>query len=66
MSSKELDNLVAAGLLKAERPDNCHGKRNMADYQGAFEVDAQLLKDLVAATETISALAGKLGPVRGT
>jgi hypothetical protein len=44
--------------------DNCHGKRNLADYQGAFEVDAQLLKELVAATETISALVGKLGPVR--
>jgi hypothetical protein len=46
--------------------DNCHGKRNLADYQGAFEVDAQLLKDLVGAAETVAALVGKLGPVKGT
>jgi hypothetical protein len=46
--------------------DKCHGKRNRADYEGAFEVDAQLLKDLMAAAETIAALVGKLGPIKGT
>jgi hypothetical protein len=46
--------------------DKCHGKRNLADYEGMFEVDDQLLKDLVAATETIAALTGKLGPVKSS
>lgn len=43
--------------------DKCHGARNLADYEGSFAVDEQLLKDLGAATETIAALVSKLGPV---
>lgn len=44
--------------------DKCHSKRNLADYEGMSDVDEQLLKNLVAATETIAALTGKLGPVK--
>lgn len=44
--------------------DACHRKRNLADYEGIFDVDEQLLKDLMAAADTVAALVGKLGPVR--
>jgi hypothetical protein len=43
--------------------DKCHAKRNLADYEGSFDVDEQLLKELVAATETIAARVGRLGPL---
>ena len=43
----------------------CHQLRNHADYEGHFDVDAQLLKDLLSAAEQVSAAIAKLGPVPG-
>ncbi len=31
----------------------CHENRNLAEYEGHFEVDQQLLKNLLAATEAV-------------
>lgn len=33
--------------------DKCHQCRNIAEYEGYFEVDEQLLKDLLSATEIL-------------
>ncbi len=44
--------------------DKCHRQRNLAEYEGFFDVDKQLLADLLAATEVVRAAVEKLGPVR--
>jgi hypothetical protein len=44
----------------------CHKRRNKTDYEGRFEVDDQLLKDLLAAAEKVSAAVVALGPVPGS
>lgn len=31
----------------------CHNKRNLAEYEGYFEIDTRLLKDLIIATEKL-------------
>jgi hypothetical protein len=43
--------------------DNCHGRRNTFEYDGTFNVDRQLLADLVAAAELLESAVGGLGPV---
>lgn len=35
--------------------DKCHHLRNVAEYEGALDVDARLVTDLVAAYETVAA-----------
>jgi hypothetical protein len=46
--------------------DKCHGIRNSVEYEGAFNVDRQLLADLLAATEVVRNAVGKLGPIPQT
>lgn len=43
----------------------CHDQRNKTDYEGHFEVNAQLLKDLLRAAEKVSTAVAALGPVPG-
>jgi hypothetical protein len=43
--------------------DKCHSIRNSFEYDGSFNVDKQLLKDLVAATDKAKNAVEKLGPV---
>ena len=43
--------------------DKCHGIRNSFEYDGSFNVDEQLLKDLIAATEKAKNAVEKLAPV---
>jgi hypothetical protein len=43
--------------------DKCHGARNLAEYEGSFIVDQQLLLDLIAAAEKVQAAIDKLGPI---
>jgi hypothetical protein len=45
--------------------DKCHGRRNMLEYDGTFDVDRQLLADLVSAAEILDAAINRLGPVGG-
>jgi hypothetical protein len=44
--------------------DKCHRQRNLVEYEGFFDVDKQLLADLLAATEIVRAAVEKLGPIR--
>jgi hypothetical protein len=41
--------------------DNCHRVRNLAEYEGRFDVDSQLLSDLLAATDVVRETVEKLG-----
>jgi hypothetical protein len=43
--------------------DKCHGARNLAEYEGSFTVDKQLLLDLIAAAEKVLAAVETLGSV---
>lgn len=43
--------------------DMCHGKRNLAEYEGSFEVEPRLLADLLAVTTELEAAVVALGPV---
>ncbi len=38
----------------------CHDCRNVAEYEGYFEIDEQLLKDLLTATQTVLARVSSL------
>lgn len=40
--------------------DKCHALRNLADYEGHFEVDEQLLTELLAAAAVLRDAVGKL------
>ncbi len=44
--------------------DLCHGKRNLAEYEGSFDVDPKLLADLLAVTQELEAAVERLGPVQ--
>lgn len=41
----------------------CHGIRNAFEYDGSFEADAQLVRDLMNAAERVGQAAEALGPV---
>lgn len=40
--------------------DKCHNTRNLGEYEGLLEVDERLVKDLIAATQTVCDAMGKL------
>jgi hypothetical protein len=40
--------------------DKCHGRRNSLEYDGTFDVDRQLLADLLAATKVLRSYVEKL------
>lgn len=43
--------------------DKCHGLRNSVEYEGEFNVDRQLLADLLKATECVRQEVIALGPI---
>jgi hypothetical protein len=43
--------------------DKCHSVRNLAEYEGHFDADEQLLKDMLRITEAVGHCVEKLGPV---
>ncbi len=43
--------------------DKCHGLRNALEYDGNFNVDNQLLADLLGAATVLEAAVTRLGPV---
>lgn len=43
--------------------DKCHSSRNLAEYEGYFDVGEQLLKDLLKTTGIVLKAVEKLGPV---
>ena len=34
--------------------DKCHNTRNLGEYEGMLDIDARLVKDLIAATDAVS------------
>lgn len=44
--------------------DKCHGRRNLFEYDGAFDVDQRLMVDLIKAAELLDSAIGALGRVR--
>lgn len=43
--------------------DKCHGSRNTLEYDGSFNVDNQLLKDLMSATDVVAKAVEALGSI---
>jgi len=43
--------------------DRCHAKRNLAEYEGNFDVDIQLLRELDSVAEQLEAAVDALGPI---
>lgn len=43
--------------------DNCHQKRNVALYEGAFQEDERLISELIAVTKDLLAAVEKLPPI---
>lgn len=55
------------GLSKAKWRvlDKCHQRRNLAEYEGHLEIDAQLLKELIVIAHELHQMVQDLGPVKG-
>ncbi len=60
-----LEQTVGLEKVKWRVLDQCHKKRNLAEYEGYLEIDAQLLKELVEITIEISHRLKELGPIKG-
>jgi hypothetical protein len=45
--------------------DIAHQRRNLAEYEGRVDVDAQLLKELISAAAAVLKAVSTLGPVPG-
>ena len=43
--------------------DKCHNCRNIAEYEGHLDIDAQLLKELITITHELQELVNALGPI---
>ena len=57
---RELEKLAAVGLITPQSIGNQKHYRNVAEYEGYFEIDEQLLKDLLTATQTLLARVSSL------
>lgn len=44
--------------------DQCHHARNLAEYEGHLEINAQLLKELIEITREIQTLVKALAPIQ--
>ena len=44
--------------------DECHRRRNLAEYEGHFDIDTKLLTELIQLVEELVSLVQALGPVR--
>lgn len=61
-----LDKLDGLGPEVWRVLDKCHYLRNVAEYEGALDVDARIVADLVAACETVAdKLQGRPGSPEG-
>ena len=45
--------------------DLCPSQRNLAEYEGSFDVDPKLVSDLLAVTQELARAVDALGPVSG-
>jgi hypothetical protein len=44
--------------------DQCHKKRNLAEYEGQVDIDPQLLKELIELTTELLKFVESFGPVK--
>lgn len=44
--------------------DLCHNKRNLAEYEGSFDIDAALVRELMDVTQQLEAAVDALGRVQ--
>lgn len=59
-----LQHTIGLDSVKWRVLDQCHRVRNVAEYEGHLEINAQLLKELIEITEEVLKMIEALGPVR--
>jgi len=59
-----LQHTIGLDSVKWRVLDQCHRVRNIAEYEGHLEINAQLLKELIEITEALLKMIEALGPVR--
>lgn len=62
LAFQALAHTVAFPAAKWRVLDRCHAKRNLAEYEGHFDVDAQLIHELAIVTAELEAAVTALGP----
>ena len=58
-----LQHTIGLDSVKWRVLDQCHRVRNVAEYEGHLEINAQLLKELIEITEELLKMIETLGPV---
>ena len=58
-----LQHTIGLDSVKWRVLDQCHRVRNVAEYEGHLEINAQLLKELIEITEELLKMIEALGPV---
>lgn len=58
-----LEHTLGLEAVKWRVLDQCHKRRNIAEYEGSLEIDEQLLKELVEITEELCQLVTSMGNV---
>ena len=58
-----LQHTIGLDSVKWRVLDQCHRVRNVAEYEGHLEINAQLLKELIEITEELLKMIGTLDPV---
>ena len=58
-----LQHTIGLDSVKWRVLDQCHRVRNVAEYEGHLEINAQLLKELIEITEELLKMVETLGPV---
>ena len=59
-----LQHTIGLDSVKWRVLDQCHRVRNVAEYEGHLEINAQLLKELIEITEELLTMIEALGPVQ--
>ena len=59
-----LPHTLGLASAKARVFSICHDKRNLAEYEGDLDIDAQLLGELLQLSDELLALVKALGPVK--
>lgn len=58
-----LEHTLGLEAVKWRVLDQCHKRRNIAEYEGSLEIDEQLLKELIEITEELCQLVTSMGDV---
>ena len=56
-----LEHTLGLETIKWRVLDQCHKRRNIAEYEGSLEIDPQLLKELIQITEELLKLVTSMG-----